>query len=229
MMRLPDFLAKPTFSLIYEILRRRRGTPAPPMVRKVELPDEEKRLAFDALLDSTLQSGPNSQISYNLPYPKVDFLHYLCDWRGFVSHGSPVHDLKALEPIRKSHDSGEFGNRQQIFCSPDAAWAMWFAILDKEKYSSTRNGCLRVGTGDKRLKYYHFELRKQDEADKPFTDGMIYICRAEDFPDKRPEPFLDFLNGEVEEWGSTKAVTPLAKLSVSPTDFPYLDNVAYSL
>lgn len=228
-MAFPDFLAKPIFRIIYEFLRRRRGTPTPPMIRNVQLPDEEKRLAFDTLLDSALQSGPNSLISYNLPYPKADFLHYICDWRGFVSHGSPMQDLETLEPIRKSNDTGEFGNRKQIFCSPDAAWAMWFAILDKDKYKFTRNGCLRVGTGDKRIKYYHFELKKNDEADKPYINGMIYICRAEDFPDKRPEPVLDFLNGEVEEWGSTKPVTPVAKLPVSPEDFPYLENVAYSL
>lgn len=228
-MRLPDFLARPTFHIVYEILRRQRGTPVPPMIRKVQLPDEEKRLAFDALLDSAIQNGPNSQISYNLPHPKADFLTYICDWRGVVAHGSPLQDLEMLEPIRKSNDTGEFGNRKQIFCSPDALWSMWFAILDKSKYTFTRNGCLRVGTGDRRLKYYHFELKKKDETDRPFSNGMIYICRADDFPEKRPEPILDLLNGEVEEWGSTKPVKPLARIPVMPNDFPYLNDVAYSL
>jgi hypothetical protein len=46
-------------------------------------------------------------------------------------HGSPSHDLETLQPIRKGRDNNEFGNRQQIFCSPDAIWAMWFAILEK--------------------------------------------------------------------------------------------------
>lgn len=228
-MPLPDFLAKPTFHIVYEILRKKRGTPNPPMIRKVQLPTDAERLAFDRLIDSALQNGSNTQIVYDLPYLKADFLHYLCDWRGFVVHGSPMHDLEMLEPIRKSGDNNEFGNRQQIFCSPDAAWAMWFAILDKSKYNMTRNGCLRVGAGDKRVKYYHFELPKKTEEDKPFTDGMIYICRAEDFPDKRPFPTLDWINAEVEEWGSTKPVKPLAKISVSPGDFPYLGQVQFSL
>lgn len=228
-MALPDFLAKPIFHIVYEVMRRQRGTPIPAMTRKVQMPADEKRLAFDALLDSALQSGPNSPISYNLPYPKAEFLHYVCDWRGFVVHGSPMHDLETLEPIRKSGDDNEFGNRQQIFCSPDAAWAMWFAILDKSKYNLTRNGCVRVGGGNKRVKYYHFELPKKTEADKPFTNGMIYICRAEDFPDKRPFPMLERFNGEVEEWGSTKPVMPLAKIPVAPSDFPYLEKVQFSL
>ncbi|GAB4572787.1 MAG: hypothetical protein Fur0017_25180 [Anaerolineales bacterium] len=228
-MTLPDFLAKPIFHIVYEYMRKQRGTPIPPMIRKVDLPPEEKRLAFDHLLESALQSGPSTPISYNLPYPKIDFLHYICDWRRFVVHGSPLQDLETLEPIRKSSDDNEFGNRQQIFCSPDAVWAMWFAILDKSKYGFTRNGCLRVGTGDRRLKYYHFELPKKNEADKPFTNGMIYICRAEDFPDKRPFPYLNLLNSEVEEWGSPKPVIPLAKMQVTPNDFPYLSQVQFSL
>jgi hypothetical protein len=228
-MPLPNFLAKPIFHIVYDIMRRQRGTPIPAMTRNVQMPADEKRLAFDTLLDSALQSGPNAPISYNLLYPKAEFLHYVCDWRGFVVHGSPMHDLEMLEPIRKSGDNNEFGNRQQIFCSPDAAWAMWFAILDKSKYNLTRNGCVRVGVGNKRIKYYHFELPKKNAAAKPFTNGMIYICRAEDFPDKRPFPMLAYFNGEVEEWGSTKPVIPLAKIPVSPDDFPYLDKVQFSL
>ena len=36
-------------------------------------------------------------------------------------------------------------------------------------------------------------------------------------------------DAEIEEWGSTQPVTPLAKLRVSPRDFPYLDKVQFSL
>jgi len=228
-MALPDFLAKPLFHAIYNSMRRKEGAVIPPIRRHVKRVDEAQRFAFDALLDSALQRGANTPISYNLSFPKADFLNYVCDWRGFVAHGSPQHTLDVLEPIRLSGDSSEFGNRQQIFCSPDAMWAMWFAILDKSKYNLTRNGSVRVGTGEKRVKYYHFELPKSNLENKPFLDGMIYICRAEDFPDKRPYPILDWFNSEIEEWGSTKPVKPLAKIVVTPEDFPYLDQVQFSL
>lgn len=228
-MALPDFLAKPIFHAIYLIMRRQEGATIAPIRRVVQLVPDEQRLAFDHLLDDALTRGNNSLIDYNLPYPKIDFLTYICDWRGFVVHGSPLKDLTMLEPIRKSSDTSEFGRRQQIFCSPDAAWAMWFAILDKNKYNSTRNGSVRVGSGLKRVKYYHFELPAKIKNDPPFTDGMIYIARAEDFPDKRPYPILDWFNGEIEEWGSTQPVTPLAKLKVSPQDFPYLNQVQFCL
>jgi hypothetical protein len=163
------------------------GSPIRRVIRPVE---EEKRSVFDSLFDSALHRGPNAFIDYDLPDSKSDLLNYLCDWRGYVMHGSPLHDLDLLAPVRKSRDNHEFGNRQQIFGSPDAMWAMWFAILDKSKVKLTNNGCVRLGRGPQRVKYYHFELPKSNEENKPFGQGMIYIACGEDFPDKRPFPLL---------------------------------------
>lgn len=228
-MRLPGFIAKPVFRVLYPILRRRQGATAPPIIRKVTPVDAARKQAFDIVLDTALVGNPRLPMKYNLPYPKAEFLNYVCDWRGFVVHGSPMHDLETLQPIRKSSDKSEFGNRQQIFCSPDAIWAMWFAILDKAKYNLTRNGCVRVGSGHRRVKYYHFELPRTNKENSPFTEGMLYIARASEFPDKRPYPILDWFDGEIEEWGSTQPVTPLARLRVMPHDFPYLGRVQFSL
>jgi hypothetical protein len=228
-MRLPDFLAKPIFHIIYLINRRVEGATHPPIQRRVQPVSDKQRLAFDHLLDTALSNGNHTFIDYNLPYPKADFLNYICDWRGFVAHGSPMQELDTLEPLRKSKDKGEFGNRQQVFCSPDAMWAMWFAILDKDKFNLTRNGCVRVGSGARRLKYYHFELPKINRENSPFAEGVIYIARAEDFPDKRPFPLLETFNAEIEEWGATKPVTPLARIKVKPEDFPYFDRVQFNL
>lgn len=228
-MPLPHVLASPIFHIIYLIQRRRDGATTGPIRRRILPVTEERRIAFDSLFDSARQQGPNMLIEYGLPYPKSDFLNYLCDWRGCAMHGSPLHDLEILQPLRKSRDNNEFGNRQQIFASPDAMWALWFAILDKSKYDLTNNGCVRVGTGPRRLKYYHFELPKSNRENSPFTEGTMYIGRAEDFPDRRPFPLLDFFNAEIEEWGSTKPITPLARIKVKPEDFPYLPLVQFRL
>ena len=228
-MPLPHFLATPAFHIIYTIQCRRDGVTIRPIRRRILPVPEETRTAFDHLFDSARERGLNTLIDYDLPYPKSDFLNYLCDWRGFIMHGSPLHDLEILQPIRKSRDNNEFGNRQQIFASPDAIWAMWFAILDKSKYNLTNNGCVRVGTGSRRVKYYHFQLRQNNRENYPFTEGMMYVTRAEDFPDKRPFPLLDYFNAEVEEWGSTNPITPLARIRVKPEDFPYLAQVEFNL
>ena len=58
---------------------------------------------------------------------------------------------------------------------------------------------------------------------------MIYIARAEDFPEHHPYPLLDRFDAEIEEWGSATPVTPLARLPVKPEDFPYLDKVQFYL
>lgn len=228
-MALPDFLAKPSFHVLYSINRRMEGGRIPPIRRVVGPIDPERRQAFDMLFDSALANATLSPIGYNLPYPIADFLNYLCDWRGVVAHGSQLNDLEVLEPVRYSHDDNEFGNRQQIFCSPDANWAMWFAILDKNKYGGTRNGCVRVGLGAQRVKYYHFELPTSTKNDPPFANGTIYLAQASDFPDHRPYPLLDWFNAEVEEWGSIHPVKPLTKIRVTPQDFPYFDKVQFSL
>lgn len=227
-MPLPDRLAIPISQAIFRIVQYTQGKNIKPFQRTLQPVDEEQRLAFDHLFDTALQSGPNALIDYHLPYPKSDFLNYLCDQRGFVAHGSPLRDLMLLEPIRKSKDISEFGNRQQIFASSDAMWAMWFAILDKDKIDHTSNGCIRAGSGARRVKHYFFGLSQNSQADHPFTDGAIYITQAKDFPNQRHIPLLHHLHTEIEEWGSTTPVTPLARLYITPADFPYLDQVQFA-
>ena len=224
---LPALIAQPLFHLVYRIVRR--SAPIPPIRRVVRRYPKEMQVAFDELLESALKQAPNRLIEYDLPYPKADFLNYTCDWRGLVAHGSIFPDLDVLEPVRLTRDRHEFGNRQQIFCSPDGMWALWFAILDKSKIHLTENGCVRVGRGAGRVKYYHFDLPAANQEEPPFADGMIYLARVSDFPDRRPYPLLDWFDAEIEEWGSTRPVTPLAKLPVSPGDFPYLDKVQFHL
>jgi len=222
-----SFITRPLFPLLYRI--NRRASPIPPIQRVVQPLPAEMRLAFDRLLDATLARGPNSLINYHLPFPRVDFLNYICDWRGYVAHGSPYQYFSILKPIRLTRDSSEFGNRRQIFCSPDGTWALWFAVLDKSKIHTTENGCVRLGRGPGRIKFYHFDLPADNKSVPPFTDGMVYIANAADFPERHPYPLLDWFDAEIEEWGSANPVTPLAKLHVRPVDFPYLDKVQFYL
>lgn len=106
---------------------------------------------------------------------------------------------------------------------------MWFAILDKKVYRVTQNGCVRVGHSFKREKYYHFELSRDLQGKFPFTNGTIYLARAEDFPSRHKLAGLNFFGGDLEEWGSPEKVKPVAKMQVEPQDFPFLDKVQYCL
>ena len=215
------------FDLVYPLSLRIEGNPLWPVRRRVAPVEAQQRGSFDALLDAALEAG--GLISYNLAYPKIEFLNYACDWRGLVAHGTRLDDLRQLEPVRLSSDSTEFGNREQIFCSPDATWAMWFAILDKSKIRMTRNGCVRIGQGANRVKYYHFALPADVRDRSPFISGTIYLARAEDFPSRHYISALQAFGGDYEEWGSSVPVEPLARIRVVPGDFPYLDRVGYYL
>jgi hypothetical protein len=66
-------------------------------------------------------------------------------------------------------------------------------------------------------------------SDLPFTDGMIYLANANEFPYRHHYPLLDWFDAEIEEWGSENPITPLAKLQVKPKDFPYLVKVQFRL
>lgn len=149
----------------------------------------------------------------NLPLPKWRFLAYLCDHKGLLAHGSDRTDLTELIPVAKQRgDLTEFGNATQIFATPDALWAMWFALLNRNmKYGGTANGCTRHEDEDGRVyKTYWFSVAHENiTEDQPLTDGMVYLVRPDSFLDK---------NGE--EWGSKVTVAPIAKLSVSPDDWP---------
>jgi hypothetical protein len=233
---LPISLTARLVSLTMRQMNRRWHTRQPPILRpKTTLPLEQRQ-AFERLWKQSQLQGKNPLINYILPYPKMDFLNYLCDFGenlvsgGIVAHGSGDGGHALLQPIRKSTDAGEFGNRQQVFSTPDAIYAAWFAILDKSRYRTTRNACLRVGPLEGSwIKVYFFHLRRESAADPPYTPGYIYLCRAVDFPSRRDEPFFRFLGVEAEEWGSAQPVQPLARIALDPTDFPYLPQVEFVL
>ncbi|MEM7125125.1 MAG: hypothetical protein AAF702_02285 [Chloroflexota bacterium] len=229
-MKLPSVISTPFFAQMFRGFRRWRTKKTTILTRRPKAIDEAAQRAFDALLQAGLAQGVDEFIDYDLTYPKIDFLNYLCDQQGYVVHGSKLSDLRELKPIRHTTDKTEFGNRQMLFASPDPAWGMWFAILDKTVAKATSNACIRQGaSSDEWTKYYFFELPTMlKETDQwPFVDGTIYLARAEDFPEIRSNGLFDLLDISVEEWGCMKPVQPLAKLSVSPTDFPFLEQVDY--
>lgn len=229
MIRLPGFLALPLFRRIYPKVRKSEGSPVPPICRRVTPVDPGAAYAFNRLFNASLLLQARQPIEYDLPYPKLDFLNYLCDWRGLVVHGTQIPDLQILQPVRYSSDSSEFGNRRQIFATPDAIWGLWFAIVDRTRVKVMRNGCIGIGDEETREKYYHFELPRELEGEFPFTSGTLFLAKAQDFPSRHKIPMLNFFGGDFEEWGSIQEVTPLAKVQVEPQDFPYLDQVEYCL
>ena len=94
--------------------------------------DEGIQNAFDELLHTTLSTDGCPTIEYTLPWPKWQFLCHLSDHHDIALHGSGNPQIHLFEP-RQSNDLNEFGNQKAIYAASDGLWAMFFAIVDRER------------------------------------------------------------------------------------------------
>jgi hypothetical protein len=179
----------------------------------IELPADE-RAAVEAWADAN-RDNRRCLTVIEPPAATWPFLTYLCDHLGFLAHGSNQGDLEELVPIAVERgDLTDFGNATQVFATPDALWAGWFALLNPQMTfgPGTANSCTRTrGANGRVAKEYWFAVSHENLLhDRPLTPGTVYLLRSTSFTDR---------NGE--EWGSPRAVTPIAKVAVTPTDWPY--------
>jgi hypothetical protein len=191
--------------------------PAPPLTL-----DSRKIEAFESLFLQTRRLGPAAVIDYNIAYPKHEFLRYLVDRKEILLHGSNHSDLKVLLPVRLSTDVRAAMNRQTVFAAADGILPMFFAILDRENYAGTiSNGAYRLpdATGVA-TDHYFFSLNEEILKLGPFRSGWIYLLPRDKF-----KLAADGHGVVLEEWISQEPVPVLAKLSVSPEDFPLLDAI----
>jgi hypothetical protein len=147
------------------------------------------------------------------------FLTYLCDHLGFLAHGSKQGDIDELVPVGANRgDLTDFGNAMQVFATPDALWAGWFALLNREMEdgSGTANSCTRrFDPNDRDFKEYWFAISHVNLiGDRPLTPGYMYLLRPDSFSARRGE-----------EWGSSRPVTPIARVPVTPFGWPYADAI----
>ena len=184
--------------------------------------DERTQIAFDELLHATLSSNGCPTIQFTLPWPKWQFLCYLADQRDIALHGSGNPDIALFEP-RQSNDLGEFGNQKAIYAASDGLWAMFFAIVDRDRVRSVTNACVRLADETDTLHgpYYVFSVSQSALASQPWRTGVVYLLPRRTFTTQPP---LAFGSNEVHiaQLASLVPVQPLAKLTVTPADFPFL-------
>ena len=196
--------------------------PIPPRPAPVLTLNNQKIEAFESLFLQTRRLGPVAFIDYNLTYPEHEFLRYLVDRKQILLHGSNYSDLKVLSPIRFTVDGRAAMNRETVFAAADAILPMFFAILDREKYVGTiSNGAYRLpdATG-LATNHYFFSINEEMLKLRPFRRGTIYLLPRDKF-----KPAADGHGVVLEEWISQEPVQVLAKLSISPEDFPLLDAI----
>jgi len=187
--------------------------------------DERTQIAFDELLNTTLSMGGCPTIEFSLPWPKWQFLCYLADHHGIALHGSGDPKIDQFEP-RQSNDLNEFGNQKAIYAASDGLWAMFFAIVDRERVISITNACVRLADEEGNLygPYYVFSVSQSALASQPWRTGWVYLLPRSTF---MTQPPIAFGPNEVHiaQLASLVPVQPLAKLTVTPDDFPFLAQI----
>jgi hypothetical protein len=185
--------------------------------------DAAKRAGFDAALDAALSAGPAQPINYRLTAPKWQFLCYLAEERGYALHGSLNPDIATFEP-RQSIDLQAFGAQRAVYAAADGIWPIFFATVDRERYpTSIINGCIRVQGPDGAVSppHYVFSVGRHVIGQRPYRDGTVYLLPRDSFVAEPPFPFGPLLV-HTAQLASLEPVRALAKLAVTPEDFPFL-------
>jgi hypothetical protein len=199
--------------LVWGCLLARLPSLSPPVVT----PEAEARFALVA--DELLAGG-----TVTLPEPRLDFLRWLAEHRPLVFHGSPRDDLRELSTERRSSDTTAWGNQEAVYASTDPVWAIYFACLRRDRgWSGTRNGSMGLAGGPLYPRRYCFLHNRGSASPDRFGPGSLYLLSPETFVADEP------LAGAIDtaHLVSYEPVRPLARLDVTPADFPFRDRVRY--
>lgn len=193
--------------------------------------DPATRTAFDALL-STVSTGTDCPtidcptIDYEFDAPKWQFLCYAAEEHGMAVHGSGDPHIALFEP-RQADDLHEFGNRKAVYAASDGIWPMFFAVVDRSRFAmSVNNACIRVEepSGAVHGPYYVFSISRTVLPQKPWRTGTVYLLPRTTFAAQESLSFGPY-RMHVAQLASLEAVPPLAKLTVTPEDFPFLAEI----
>ena len=179
----------------------------------------ETEARFDAAADKLLAGE-----SVAIPEPRLDFLRWLAENRPVVFHGSPRDDLSELSTERQSRDTTAWGNQQAVYASTDPVWAIYFACLRRDGgWTGTRNGSMGKASGPLYPRRYFFLHNRGSASPDRFGPGSLYLLSPTTFVADAP------LAGAVDtaHLVSREPVRPLARVDVTPDDFPFRDRVRY--
>lgn len=189
-------------------------------------PDSDARKSFDQLWREHAALG-DLALDYRLTAPRWQFLCWLADTKELLLHGSGSADIAEFKP-RQSNDTAQFGNRTAVYAASDGLWAMYFALVDRRQGSSLVNGSLHVLTGDgtRAGEYYYFSVDSETLGPEVWRPGYVYVLPRSGF-ESEPEEHAYGLRLGSTQWASATPVTPLARVEVTPADFPLLEQVRH--
>jgi hypothetical protein len=118
--------------------------------------------------------------------------------------------IDLLNPVRRSTDRNSWGNVSGIYADPDGVRPIYFATVDRTKVRGLSNGVRRRTVDGVEQVRYFFSIDAEALREDPWTDGMVYVLPREPFE-----------HTERQEWTCRQPLRPLARIPVSPADFPF--------
>ncbi|WP_409274599.1 hypothetical protein V1499_06005 [Neobacillus sp. SCS-31] len=175
---------------------------------------EEERRDYEKMYEEA--AAGNLEINYSSRFEKHRFIQYIAATKNVILHGSNNGEIGEFEARRQTLYNGQFVNA--VFGTKDGIWPLFYAVLDKNRVKGgIRNACLKVEGG---RPHYFFSLNKETHDASPWTSGTIYFLPGETF-ERAGNELVSF-----DEWVSKTPVKPIAKISVEPSDFYFLDKVS---
>jgi hypothetical protein len=162
-------------------------------------------------------------------YVDVDPWKFLCglgDRRRIAFHGTGNADIDSFEP-RQPIDFAPFGDQRAVFATSDPIWAMFYAIVDRDRHEITlNNGCIFVLDEDGRsgVPHYYFSISRQALGEQPWRSGHVYLLPADSFVEQPSGEYAGH-TARVPQLASPVPVTPFARLRIDPADFPFLAQI----
>lgn len=182
--------------------------------------------AFERLWASVRAQPGVPLIDYRLRAPKWRFLNYLAARRSLALHGSGNFEIARFEP-RQPVDISSFGGQRAVYAAADAIWAMFFAIVDRERYPmSLLNAAIEAVDSEAQTSapFYIFSISRAALAQRPWRTGVAYLLPRASFV-AQPPAIFGALEIRPAQLASLAPVVPLARLAVAPEDFPFLAQI----
>jgi hypothetical protein len=189
------------------------------------------RTAVEELLSlaDDLPSHPLDVNALLSRYGDIDTWKFLCgvaDRRRIAFHGTGDADIESFEP-RHAIDFAPFGDQKAVFATSDPVWAMFYAIVDRDRHEITlNNGCIFLLDAEGRpgVPHYYFSISRQILPERPWRDGYVYLLPADSFVEQAPGEYGGS-SARVPQLASPVPVTPFARLGIAPGDFPFLAQI----
>lgn len=176
----------------------------------------------------SLGAGDAGWIEAPPPVAPWSFLTWLGEIEGCLLHGSadPAIDrFTPRSPADRSPDA--FSKQRAVFATSDGIWAAFYAILDRQAPSLRfLNAALQFRSGSERWSRMHYYFSVSARAPRaPWRPGVVYVLPPDGFRRQRPYRLGSSLVRE-PHYANPRPVRPLARMRVTPRDFPFLESVA---